>query len=288
MIVVLVQDTSLRPDLSYRVGSVRKEAGEVEWGTVRVYDRGQYPSVSLINIEDVLYVIETHLGFVNFRYCYYKIGKVNTRDKNIEWIRSDSIFFCKGKNAKVSANDNGTVTVVTEENLSWGDYLHLYVGKIDTQNMTITWVSSDSVIQDMQGVEPDVSINGQTIVVACCARGTGRIIQFRKGTINNDLSVGWNGVVSELKASGASPSISLNSDGNIVEVHQAKNWPWKELSFCCGHIKDDHSILWGESRIHTSGQYPSISLSDDGYIFEMHRSGNDLKHMQGDLKNEKK
>ena len=148
--------------------------------------------------------------------------------------------------------------------------------------MKIEW-KDDQTVPGFCGVEPDVTINLNRIVIACRDKG----IRSKMGTINDDHSICWVGASCELPCEGdnrwsASPSIALNSHDTIVEIHHMRSLRGSITSYCCGQVIED-SILWGKRISHNSnfGEYPCISLSDDGTIFEVHRTGTELLHRKG-------
>ena len=282
--VICVHDVALDSKLHCHVGIIDHTSSRTAWGDMKYYDTGQYPSVALITMGDKLYAVEVHLS--DYRSdCYYNVFEVNTRDKSIQ--SGSSCYFCRGKNPKVAANDKGTVIVVKEKPYSVADYLQLFIGKFDPNTKRIDWKFQDLVVPGFCGVQPDVAINLNKIVIACRSDGK---IRFRIGSINDDLTIKW-GTTSELQAegdnstSGRSPSIALNSNGTIVETHQS--WALRKLGYCYGRVIED-SILWVENKTHDTGEYPCISLSDDGTIVEVHKTnlGSNLFWRMGEVRNQ--
>jgi hypothetical protein len=283
-VVVCVCDVPFGCTLYYCVGVVGA-SGVIDWiSSPESYETGQYPSVSLIQRDKELYAIETHSSDY-FNTCYYNIGKVDVKEKRIKWGNSHRIG--RGKNPKVSTSNNGAVVVVRERSYSYWDYLELSVGELPAGGREIDWKLEDQTIPHFHGVEPDVAINTSKIVVVC--RSIGRI-QLKMGNINNNLSIDWLPANLELLAhgrrvDGRSPSISLNSQCAILECHQT--WSMRKLSYCYGYISNDR-LLWGESEVRDTGEYPCVSLLDDGSVFETHKShvGNRLFYRQGELVNQ--
>ena len=277
-VVVCVRDAAIDSNLYYQVGVINQVSGETAWGDSSVkYDTGQYPSVALMMMGDKLYAVEVHLSD-HFNNCYYKLGEVITEGKSILW--GPTVSLGRGKNPKLAANDNGIVIAVKEMSWAFSDYLQLVIGKFNPNTMEIDW-KPDLTVPDFWGVEPDVAINLKKIVIACRSNG---MIRFKMGNIKDDLSIGWVGASCELPQGGRSPSIALNSHDTIVEANQT--WTLRMLSHCTGQVLED-SILWGEIKVPDYGEYPCISLSDDGTYFEVHKTplGNELFYRNGELKN---
>lgn len=282
-VVVSVQDAVHSPNLHYRIGIVNKESGKTEWGESIDYSTGKHPSVSLLLRDNVLSAVEIHRSDL-LKSCYYRVGEVNVERKEIKWQMEYSQFLCHGLWPKISANNSGTVMVIMEKRFT-RKAMNYCVGKVDFTNpnpsLSITW-GGICFLADFQGSQPDVAINtSNQVVVACSVENT---LQFKVGTINEDHTIRWNGSTSTLASPGIRPSISLNVHGSIVEVHQRNHW--RQLSYCYGRVQSNE-IIWGESQIHDNGEYPTISLSDDGYFYEMHKKsfGFRLFHVQGELKN---
>lgn len=270
-VVVCVRDITLRSALYYSVGIVKEDTGTTEWGVSRKYSSGQHPSVCLIWFNEELYVLECHCSDL-LKLCYYRVGKVSVQDKYIRWAPAKDNFLCSGKRPKITGNDKGVVVVIKEEMCTW-DSLNYFIGCVRPQGMIIDWVTEgkETKIPNFEGVEPSIAINDKDQVVVI-SRSSGNIIKARLGillNIHNNLSILWTGSNYRLQTAGKNPSISLNSDGNIVEIHQTNLW--KQLSTCCGRVSKS-SIVWGEEKTINNGEYPTVSLSGDGVVFEMHAS----------------
>ncbi len=136
-------------------------------------------------------------------------------------------------------------------------------------------------ILDFDGVEPDVAISDTTIVVIC--RTGLSTLQTKVGTIHSDRQIHW-GPTMPLSSTGINPTISINSKGYVVEIHQTKMF--RSLIRNCGHILPDKTIAWKQASTYTQGEYPTVSINDDNFVFEMHKSNFGLKlfHSQGELR----
>ena len=275
-VVVCVCDVALDRGLYYQVGVINQVSEKTTWGDSTKYDTGQYPSVALIMMGDKLYAIETHFSDI-FNSCYYTVGEVKTEDKSIQW--GSNCRLGRGKNPKIAANDNGVVIAVKEMSWDFFDRFKLVIGTFDPSTKQIAW-KPELTVPDFCGVEPDVAINLKKIVIAC--RNYGKV-RFKMGNIKDDYRIGWVGASCDLQG-GRSPSIALNSRDAIVEVHQS--WTLRRLSNCTGQVLED-SIQWGEVKVHDYGEYPCISLSDDGTYFEVHKTnfGTNLFYRNGELRN---
>ena len=131
-VVVCVFDTSLSISLFYSVGIINKARGTVEWGEVKRYDDGCFPSVSLVRVDDKLYAVETHEAEF-WRNCFYTVGLVNVQAKNVGWCQS--VRLSRGQKPKVAADRNGVVMIIHEDD--YGSSMQLHVGEAKWKEETI-------------------------------------------------------------------------------------------------------------------------------------------------------
>ena len=259
-VAVCAYDFSFGYGIKCCVGKVTdKFAGVMEWGVpAACSDWGYDPGVSLLRVNGKLYVIEANSSKSIFITKFqYRVGEVDDFNKTITRGTPDK---SKGFHPKISTKDDGTVMAVAEKGHS-SDSNH---GKINLENNKVAWKATFE-IPKFCGVKPDISINANKIVVAC---RSGMIIRFKVGTFDENII--WGDINVPHLSNGRNPSISINSTGDIMEVHQT--WAGRMLSRCCGHVGDDYMINWGESKIHDYGEYPSISLCDDGFLYEVHKT----------------
>ena len=288
-VVVCVYDVTVGNNIYYCVGVINKDMGVTDWGTIgEVCGSGWRPRAALVSMSEKLYIIETHC-FDSSKFCS-RVGEVKLDSKTITWGISDSSK--DGVNPSISATCTddgtamvGTAMVVTEDRRS--NRIQLYSGTLNTEHRKVEWKEITD-IPNFRGMEPDICIGANIIVVVCRCGSYRSIIRFKTGQIERDLHISW-ASASELPRSdsgnyrdGRNPSISFNSSGAIVEVHQT--WTLRKLSWSCGLVKRG-SITWGESKIHDFGEYPSISLCDDGFFYEIHKThfGTHLFTEQGQL-----
>lgn len=276
-VVVNVHDISADFSLYFQVGIVDKDADTTEWGDAIIYDTGKHPSISLICIDDSLYAIECHCSDARNR-CFYHVGKVYAGKLNtIVWGKV--VDFCEGKKPKVSANDNGTIMIVKEKPAYfYSTLIQYFIGTINIEKLNIDWKISDDILPSFEGAEPNISTTSDKV---CCY---GSDIRFKMGTIKNDLTIAWkDSTSSNIDTTGNHPSVSINSHGNVVAFHQSGNS--RALCFWYGII-EDNLIALEKDREHDNGEYTTIFLSEDGYIYEMHKShvGFTLWYTQGELK----
>lgn len=288
-LVVCVFDTTVTDQrLCCSVGTLQKANGEIAWGPVCQYDSGTCPSVALISLGSDFYAIETHAtGFLTASKCCYRVGKVNVDQKTIEWGSTKEV--CRGKKPKVCANDDGTVIIVNEESHAfWGEKIYHNFFKVNPEEKTLERPHGrDCEILDFEGVEPNIAISEDRVVIVY--RAGVSALKIAVGELRREQTrIEWNtAITSVLPFTGKEPTVSINSRGNIIVSHQTALTMYRLIAHNYGHISSD-AIVWKTNEAHTVGEYPCISLADDGCIVEMHKSnfGTNLYQSQGDLQNQ--
>ena len=279
VVAVAVLNISWDYSLYYSVG-ILDELGKMKWSLRRSYNTGNHPSVSLVCIEDSLYVIEVH-KVSDDDICYYTVGRVNVEEKYIAWS-ADPVYLGPGKKPKVATTGNGTVMILAES--SSEDYnFELYIGSLKLENRKITWKDGNTIVPNFSGVEPDISINQSKIIIVCRDRDNRMVCKV--GTHENNV-VTWNSCNTLLptKHTGRHPSISLNSEGTVLNAHQKRFT--RELYCCIGKINDaDNTIIWTEPMYRDTGEYPSVCLMDNNNFYEIHKTnlGTSLFYKQGTI-----
>ena len=275
--VSVVDDTV--GSLYYSVGQYDGDHNQITWGEKQRYSYGRNPSVCLIYEGETLYVIEVHCRNVASS-LQYKIGKVNTHSLSIEWNDIPNEFLTYGTKPKICATENGTV-VIYETVLFDGLRYCVATTTIKDGNISIAWGRKEK-IPSIKGVEPDISVC-QDKLVAIFSHG--KIIQeifTIVGTLKENI-VTWNPKISTC-GSGHNPSVSINSGNNFVAFYQVLG---RRLRHTSGKLDNDE-IVWSEcsASTFTLGEYPSVILTDDNKIVEMHKANflHSMYQSEGELK----
>lgn len=288
-VAVCVFDNAF-PDqnLYYSVGTVDKAGKKTFWGPMMQYDTGKVPSVALTSMEGSLYAIETHDSGLVTNKIYFRVGKVDQDQKTIDW--GDTSEFCSGQKPKVCANSEGTVVIAHEEkHLLWGEKIHCDVMKLNVDEKTLERPNGMRCEQldDCKGVEPGVALRDEKVVLVY--RSGVSALQSAVGELRRDQTrVEWNkDAFSTLPFPGKEPSIGFNSSGDIMETHQTALTAYRLISYNSAHMDND-VITWKSNEAHLVGEYPAISLADDGCIIAMHKTnfGANLYQSQGELRNQ--
>lgn len=282
--------------------------GDDNFGEPAVYDTGTAPSVGLNSGNTV---VEVHKN-ANDDALYYHVGKV--ADNKIAFFRSykydtgvqssvaiaddgwvvevhksqshDTLWYNYGKvdGDKITFGtsqryDTGTQPsvaiandgLVVEVHKSEGDNTLLYhIGRVKGTN--IDWGDSQRY---GEGLSPSVAITNDGLVVAVHqAKDTDDFgkIRFHIGRVNGN-KIDW-GPTSEYD-SGALPSVAINNDGLVVEVHQSeiRDTVWYRG---VGQVKDN-TINWRneKSQQYSNGREPRVTCNGESVV-EVHTDGEKL------------
>ena len=257
--VCAYDDLIVGQGLHFSVGMVNKKRCTIDWGASSCDPEctGNYPSVSLMCLKNEFYIIETHTGGFLNNSCYCRVGKIDRNQKSIDW--GDSYFICSGGKPTVCANDDGTVIIAHEEdhylplNFLMGDRILYDVFTVNTDDKSLRRVCNTSLpINGLTGVEPTIATSGNTVV----------------RTVDNNSVVNWSASNSECGFCGRAPAISINAN-HIIESHMSTTF--RKICYSYGYIQGNGIVWKSRSESDTFGEYPSISLADDGYTVEMHK-----------------
>ena len=125
-------------------------------------------------------------------------------------------------------------------------------------------------IADFGGVQPSLDVRGNTVVIVYHSRLQCELKSL-VGTINEGrTSISWGEEVSLVAAKGIYPSISVNAQGDVVKSHQNKFF--RSIWRVWGRVQNQQ-IEWKANSLTsaTFGEYPTLSLADDGYVVEAFR-----------------
>ncbi|NUS00466.1 MAG: hypothetical protein HOV67_35025, partial [Kribbellaceae bacterium] len=68
---------------------------------------------------------------------------------------------------------------------------------------------------------------------------------------------------------GTDPAVAANAEGMVIAVNE---YPAGALQYWSGRINSDGSVSWIESAKYDTGVTPSVALTDDGRLVEVHRA----------------
>ncbi len=254
----------------YRVGHLKDR--RVNWNisftpkaSKTFYGTGSYPRVA---INDRNTVVEVHGG--DFREkCYYRIGKVAPEKGSITWFASKSFEKVMGHYPCVALTRTNHVIVVYQRDI-FTKALCYRVGSLHSG--IISWESVYNL--NIRADNFSMAVNSHNTVILTYQTFNLRIrytvgqLDTSKGTIQFGKTVGM--------FAGTFPNVSLNDNDYVVLVHKSYLTP--SLFSSVGKVTWNGStgtIAWSQTKNkgaekYGSGQYPSISMNDEGDMVETH------------------
>ncbi|WP_020406289.1 hypothetical protein [Hahella ganghwensis] len=229
-------------------------------GFSQTYGKGIYPSIATNKSE---FVIDVHQSQVT-ETLWYQVGELIGGYTDF----GESREYDTGRYPSVALDNNGLVVEVHEsDGLSNNMWYH--VGQLDQANKTINWGGSKKYDT---GKFPRVAMNSAgTVVEVHESDGISSNMWYHVGRVNaGNKTIEWGS--SHNYDTGQTPSVAINSHGVVVEVHQSEGLS-TDLWYHVGRVNaDSKTIEWGESQKYDSGSHPSIVLTDDYWVIEVHQS----------------
>jgi hypothetical protein len=274
-----------------QVGDVNKRSNTVNWSEPVKYGTGKQPSVALIRLGDLSYVLEVHREVI-FKKSIVNVGSVQTEGvKRVVWKAEypHEVLQCSVVKPKVSATNNGTYVIFHEEAYTRKG-MRYHFGRFERREE----VGQEKLfLSELQlcrpflagyGVEPDLAISGNRVVVVF--RSGYRDLDYYTGVINDLRNpIQWHQFQFHA-GTGINPSISINGRGYVVVAYQTKTR--RQLHYVYGHIENNSIVRRNDGMSSSFGECPTITLADDGYIVAVYKSwvGYDLLCCAGKLENQ--
>ena len=219
----------------YRLGKVNPETRTLEWVLNKYYDMGLFPKVALNDRNMVVTVFQDNLIT---KHLNYRIGQINAAGDEIDW--QDCKQRIQGTNAEafsLDMNNNGLV-VLSYQNIVT-NRIYCKVGQVMNSatgpTKLIDWSERSRICK---GANPCASINNNDYVVQAYQSfhykhllsnvGVARWSSEFKGiemTLSHEVSKEKNPkrrVARQHYGKGLHPSIALNDNNQVVEVHEPR------------------------------------------------------------------
>ena len=222
---------------------------------------------------------------------WYHIGQVNASGTKVDWGPSRHLTCCFAMYPSVAITNQGYVifsysTGTSKKNSD----LNMMVGTVDVNggvDQKIQWKTGDLPFDS--GYHNTLAVNASGVIAEAHESGSGgKGIYYRLGHLKNpangDFNVVWDtGDYGRPYGDGINPHISINDNGEVVEVHQAAANDYK-LHYIRGKLKAN-SIEFNKSqpRYNNNGQRPAVALLNDGYLVEVHDNGDSVFYRTGQL-----
>ncbi|MEI5907693.1 carbohydrate binding domain-containing protein [Bacillus spongiae] len=280
-VAIEVHEGGLDNKLFFNVGKVTN--GEVVWKNGKDngenYDKGIDPYVAIS--PNGKYVVEVHENNNAFsRALYYNVGKI-TDGGDLVWIKGkdNGTQYDDGVSPTVAVNNDGTVVEIHKHQNNGGLYFN--IGKVNDDG-TITWdKGKDSGTYFDTGDRPSVTLTADgTVVEVHEAPTSSSKLFYNIGKVNHDTgNIDWN----KGKDSGTfyddgySPSVSINADGIITEVHLSSKFESNKLMNNMGVLTGD-TIYWysvnsqeQKAPSYDTGNNPSVAINNHNQTVEIHQ-----------------
>jgi hypothetical protein len=125
------------------------------------------------------------------------------------------------------------------------------------------------------GKSPDITLNNGNVVIEVHESQAVNTLWYRVGKVEGKKIAWGNDEKSVKYDDGVQPSVAITNNGLVVEVHKsqgAKHTLWHRV----GRVKGD-TIDWGndnKSIEYDKGVQPSVAITNDGLVVEVHKSEN--------------
>lgn len=183
-------------------------------------------------------------------------------------------LYDNGKSPDIALNDRNVVVEVHESqnhNTLW-----YRVGRVN--GSTINWEkNNDKESHEYdKGVLPSVAINDNGLLVEVHkSQGAYNTLWYNIGDVAGN-EIKWRNEKTKEYDSGIAPSVAINNNGLVVEVHQSQSHD--TLWYRVGKVNGDKIDGWddGEKSIEIEvakgGINPSVAITDDGLVVMVYQS----------------
>jgi hypothetical protein len=225
---------------------------------------------------------------------WYHIGQLNASGTKVNWGPSRHLTCCFAMYPSVAITNEGYVifSYSTGQSKKNSD-LKMMVGTVDVNggvDQEIQWKTGKTGnLPFDSGYHNTLAVNASGVIAEAHESGSGgKGIYYRLGHLkdpaNGDFNVVWDtGDYGKNYGNGINPHISIDDNGEVVEVHQAAANDYK-LHYIRGKL-NANSIKFNNSQpqYNSNGQRPAVALQNDGYLVEVHDNGDSVFYRTGQL-----
>ena len=222
---------------------------------------------------------------------WYHIGQLNASGTKVNWGPSRHLTCCFAMYPSVAITNEGYVifSYSTGQSKKNSD-LKMMVGTVNVNggvDQEIQWKTGNLPFDS--GYHNTLAVNASGVIAEAHESGSGgKGIYYRLGHLkdpaNGNFNVVWDtGDYGKNYGNGINPHISINDNGDVVEVHQAAANDYK-LHYIRGKL-NANSIQFNKSQpqYNSNGQRPAVALQNDGYLVEVHDNGDSVFYRTGQL-----
>lgn len=164
---------------------------------------------------------------------------------------------------------------------------------IDSSDLPLSEIAQNKVAVGINWNRASHSYDEQGSLPSCTMDIRGNVVEvhkgfntdklsYRRGKIirdsNCEVAVRWDESSHVYDHSGNSPSVAINEQGIVIEVHKGANG--NELHYRVGHLSetDENKIVWEDNshKYDKSGKNPRVAIRGN-HIVEVHRGKNSKK-----------
>ena len=214
--------------------------------------------------------------------------------ETIYWHQYDNPRKQKGSNPDVAVNNHGHVVEVHKSQSK--DTLYYSIGNISGDGKSIVWDENYHDVYYTHGTTPSVAIvdhlndsNELLLVEIHVDDENDPKLYYRFGLINTDNEgkltggIEWQGDNWTHYDNGAHPSVAINEDTMVLEVHEGSH---NKLWYNAGGFDEQGNFSWGinwpDRNYNKEGIRPTVALHGN-LIFEAHNSSDDVPRNFGYL-----
>lgn len=219
------------------------------------YDVGEQPSIAINNAG---VVVEVHKTQGPVGWLYWWVGQVD--GTSLRWTGHDTDKFDEGFNPSVALTNDNVVLEVHDS----GGVLNCWYSTGKVVGNKIDWKAGEHKKYD-GGRDPTVAVNRNGVVVEVHNREVGSPLYWSVGQLSG-TKLSWK-TQGKKFSEGYHPSIAINANGLVVLTYDLDY----KLHYWIGQISGGTLNKIGEGQ-YDSGVNPSITLTDDNYVFEVHQS----------------
>lgn len=187
-------------------------------------------------------------------------------------------YYDAGNQTAVAVLPTGGLILEFHQSEHFNGGIWYHIGRLNNSGKQIVWSDSHSI--DASGDWPAVTVTKEGYVILAFTPLRDQTLRYWVGKINPSGSEGqtidWK-LTQQVYDSGFHPSLSVNSNGTMVEVHESGSGG-KGIYYRIGHLQDpnagQYNIVWDTGNYGTSydnGINPHIAINDKNQVIEVHQ-----------------
>jgi hypothetical protein len=255
-------------------------AQTLNWSDPVKYDKGDQQGVA-VNSSGVVVEVHKSQGYWG-SLVWYHIGKLNAGKLTwgkVQLIDQSSIPAALPTWPTVAlTNDNYVIVVFSSNRERAKGKLYYQVGKVDptgTVDQSIDWLTTWA--QYDTGFHPSISVNNSGQIAEVHEGDSSKALWYRLGHLKDpaagEYDIVWDSGDRGVKYdSGQSPKVSINDNGDVLEMHQVSGESL--LHYLRGTVSGSKiNFADGAPRYLTGASQPAVALTNTGRTLAIHKNG---------------